>query len=545
MVRRSSSRPILGGRSADFNERSRSPSGAAWESGGVTPGRVAELPIALSLATDLGTGQPMEHGLRTCWLSLAAATELGLDAATRSNVYYAALLRFIGCTSDASETADLAGGDDLALNALMAPMLMAQPGESMRYAVRHLAEDLPWPRRIGRVVRLAADPGLERRSLSGHCEVAARLATRLGMAAPVCHALAHAYERWDGKGHPAGLAGEEVPVAIRIVTVARDAELWARRAGWAAAIEVLIHRRGRAYDPAVVDAVVTDGERWLAELGDDPCADLLAAEPEPVQVLDDLDGALRAMADLVDLSSVFLRRHSSGVATLVVAAAADAGLPAEDVKMLGRAALVHDVGHVGVPSGIWDRPGPLSAEQWERVRLHPYLSERVLRRCSVLAPLAGLASRHHERADGSGYHRGSVADELTLGMRLLAAADAYHAMTEDRPHRPALAPADAASHLHAAAGAGHFGRLEVEAVLGAAGQARRRTGSVNPAGLTEREVEVLRLIARGHANKQVAAVLGISRKTVGHHIEHIYAKAGVTTRAGATLFAMEHGLLSP
>src|SRR5687768_7383161 len=206
----------------------------------------------------------MEHGLRTCWLSLAASEALGLDTATRSAVYYVALLRFIGCTSDASETAVLAGGDDVAFNAAMAPMLIAPPGEGMRYFVRHLAEDLPLHRRVGRVVRAMTDPGMERRSLSGHCEVAARLAGRLGRAEPICRALAHAYERWDGKGHPAGLAGEEVPIAIRVVAVARDAELWTRQAGWPAAAEVLAHRRGRGYDPAVVDAFVAAGERWLA-----------------------------------------------------------------------------------------------------------------------------------------------------------------------------------------------------------------------------------------------------------------------------------------
>jgi HD-GYP domain-containing protein (c-di-GMP phosphodiesterase class II) len=212
---------------------------------------------------------------------------------------------------------------------------------------------------------------------------------------------------------------------------------------------------------------------------------------------------------------------------------------------VGRAALVHDVGRVGVPSGIWDHPGRLSAEQWERVRLHPYLGERVLRRCGFLAPYADLAASHHERADGSGYHRGAKADQLDLAARLLAAADAYHAMIEPRPHRPALTAGDAAKQLVAEVDAGRFRRVEVDAVLAAAGQARGRSETPGPAKLTEREVEVLRLIARGHANKQVAAVLGISPKTVGHHIEHVYAKAGVSTRAGATLWAMEHGLLSP
>jgi len=509
-------------------------------------GRTAELTIALSLATDLGTGQPMEHGLRTCWLSLAAAEQLGLDPATRSCVYYVALLRFVGCTSDASEVAVLAGGDDVAFNGVMASMLMAQPGESMRHFVRHLAEDLPLHRRAGRVARAMTDPGMGRRSLAGHCEVGARLAARLDMADSVCHSLAHAYERWDGKGDPDGLSGEEVPVAMRVVAVARDAELWARQAGWPAAADVLSHRRGRAYDPAVTDVLIASGERWLVEIGEDACAAVLDAEPGPVLTIgtDQLDGALAAVADFTDLKSRYLRGHSSGVAALVVAAAGAAGMADVDAASLGRAALVHDVGRVGIPSGIWDRPGPLSAEQWERVRLHPYLTERVLHRCGLLAPFAGVAARHHERADGSGYHRGSVGEPLALGARLLAAADAYHAMTEDRPHRPALEPEEAGTQLLDQVDAGHFTRIEVEAVLDAAGQPTRPPSVARPAGLTEREVDVLRLIARGHANKAVAATLGISPKTVGHHIEHIYAKAGVSTRAGATLFAMEQGLLS-
>jgi HD-GYP domain-containing protein (c-di-GMP phosphodiesterase class II) len=508
---------------------------------------LAELTVALSLATDLGTGQPMEHGLRTCWLSLAAAEALGLDASKRSCVFYVALLRFVGCTSDASETAVLAGGDDLAFNAVMAPMLLAQPGEGIRYFVLHLAEGQPLHRRMGRIARALSDPAAERRSLSQHCEVAARLASRLGLGDDVRLALAHAYERWDAKGHPAGLAGEEVPLAVRIVSVARDAELWARQSGWPGAIEVLTHRRGHGYDPAVVDVVIEHGQRWLADLGDDPCAEVLDAEPAPAATVpvDGLDAALGAVADFTDLKSPWLRGHSTGVADLVVAAAGAAGLSTADAATLGRAALVHDIGRVGVPNGIWDRPGPLSAVQWERVRLHPYLTERVLNRCTLLAPFAAVAARHHERVDGSGYHRGDRGERLEVGARLLAAADAYHAMTEDRPHRAALTPSDAAAQLLDELDAGRFGRVEIDAVLEAAGQPTRRTRAANPAGLTEREVEVLRLIARGHANKQVAASLGISPKTVGHHIEHIYAKAGVTTRAGATLFAMEHGLLAP
>ena len=511
------------------------------------PGRLAELTIALSLASDLGTGQPMEHGLRTTWLSLAVADALGLDVATRSAVYYVALLRFIGCTSDASETAALAGGDDVAFNAVMAPMLAAQRGESMRHFMRHLAEDLPLHRRAGRLVRALADPGMEGRSLSGHCEVAARLGSRLGLPETVVEPLAHAYERWDGKGHPAGLRGDEVPVAVRIVAAARDAEMWSRQAGWPVAADVLTGRGGHGHDPLVVDTLIAHGEGWLAAIGDDPCAAVLEAEPAPVATIDPegIDSALCAVAHFADLKSPCFRGHSTGVAELAVVAAKAAGLSGAEATQLGRAALVQDVGRVGVPSGIWDRPGPLNADQWERVRLHPYLGERVLRRCTLLEPFASLAGRHHERADGTGYHRGESADQLSLGTRVLAAADAYQAMREDRPYRPALTPRDAAAQLVDDVDGGRFGRKEVDAVLDAAGQPRRLPRVARPAGLTEREVDVLRLIARGRANKQVAVTLGISAKTVGHHVEHIYAKAGVSTRAGATLFAMEHSLLTP
>lgn len=502
--------------------------------------------VALSLATDLSTGQPLEHGLRTCRMSLTVAEELGLDVGTRSCVYYFALLRFLGCTSDAAETAQLAGGDDLAFNAAMAPVLMADPGEGTRFFLRHLAEGLPARRRLGRVVAALTDPGAGRRSLAQHCEVGARLASRLGVPDPVVESLAHAYERWDGRGEPTGLRGEEIPAAVRVVSVARDVELWARRAGWPAARTMAGQRRGHAYDPGVVDVVVECGEHALAGLGDDPCAAVLDAEPAPVHRIGagDVDGALTAMADFADLKSPCMRGHSTEVGRLAAAAAQIAGLSDSAARTVRRAALVHDVGRVGVPNGIWDHPGPLTTRQWEQVRLHPYWTERILRRCALTAPYAEVAARHHERADGSGYHRGIRGDQLDLGARLLAAADAYHAMTEERPHRPALAASAAAAELGAQAAGGRFGRTEVDSVLAAAGQPGHEVRICHPAGLTDREITVLRLIARGRANKQVAAALGISPKTVGRHVEHIYAKTGVTTRAGAALFAMENELLT-
>jgi HD-GYP domain-containing protein (c-di-GMP phosphodiesterase class II) len=507
--------------------------------------RVADLALALSLATDLGTGQPMECELRACWYSMRAAETLGLDDDAKRCVFHVALLRFLGCTSDAGDTAVLAGGDDLRFNSVMGPMLNASPGQRMRFFLHHLADDLPPRQRLGRVAAAVADPSGGDVSLAQHCEVAERLATRIGLPHDVCRSLAHAYERWDGKGSPARLSGADVPMAVRVVTVARDAELWATGRGWPATAEMLRARRGHAYDPAVVDAFLEGGEAWRGSIGDDPCAAVLAAEPDPPVTLpaDHLDTALEAVADFTDLKSAWTRGHSTGVAALAGDAALAAGLSADEATTLRRAGLVHDVGRVGVPNGIWDRPGPLTAVQWERVRLHPYLTERVLSHCALLRPLAEVAGAHHERADGTGYHRGLTGGRMSLAGSLLAAADAYHAMTEPRPHRPALTPAQAAAQLTDEVDAGRFTRVEVDAVLAAAGQAGRPPNVARPAGLTEREVDVLRLIARGRSNKQVAGELGISRKTVGHHVEHIYSKAGVGTRAGATLFAMESGLL--
>ena len=239
--------------------------------------RLTELIAAVSLATDLGTGQPMEHSVRTCRLSMAVADELGLDARAVADVYYVALLRFLGCTADAPEMAHYAGGDNVAFLAAMAPVYMGSTGEAVRTLARSAGRGQALPRRA----RLLGQSLRDSRSVVSHCEVGSRLAMRLGLGDGVVGALAHAYERWDGRGLPDGLAAEAVPVAVRVVVVARDAVLWQRMAGTEAAFEVLARRRGRAYDPAVVDAVRVVG---LPDTKDRTVwADVLAAEPEPVR----------------------------------------------------------------------------------------------------------------------------------------------------------------------------------------------------------------------------------------------------------------------
>jgi HD-GYP domain-containing protein (c-di-GMP phosphodiesterase class II)/DNA-binding CsgD family transcriptional regulator len=407
--------------------------------------------------------------------------------------------------------------------------------------VRSVAPDQPRVRRLGLVARGLADVKGAERALSMHCEVAVMLARRVGLEPSVVDALAHAYERWDGKGFPTGLAGDAIPFAVRVGVVARDADLAATSGE--DVHDLMRRRRGRAYDPSVVAAFERVGHVVLSELeAADEWEAVLACEPEPAATVGDdiLDAVLTAVADSADLKSPWIRGHSRRVASLAEQAGRHAGLDDAACNDLRRAGLVHDLGRVAVENGIWDKAGPLTTSEWERVRLHPYYTERILTRCRSLAPLVGPASSHHERIDGSGYHRSLPAEALSSADRLLAAADVFAALTADRPHRPAHAPDDAARVLEAER------NLDAEAVacvLAAAGERAAPTPAPWPAGLTDREVEVLRLIARGRSNREVARELFISAKTVGRHVENVYSKIGVSSRAAAAVFAMENGLL--
>lgn len=510
------------------------------------PLRLAELVAALSLATDLGTGQPMEHALRVCLLAVELGGELGLGEQERADVYYVALLRAIGCVSDAHRVA-ARFGDELLANVQISLLDTAQPSDVVGMLLRHVGEGQPALQRARMIMAaLAAGPDERNHIITAHCEVAERLARRLGMRDEVAIGVTQVYERWDGKGSPGWVRGEAILRAARIVTLARDAELFHRLGGADGATRVVRRRSGTLYDPAVAERFCRRASSLLRVLEIDSAWDaVLAAEPGPRPVLTSAarETATRAIADFVDLKSPFTSGHSSGVALLAAAAAGRLGLGEAETTALRQAGYVHDLGRVGVSAAIWDKPGPLTASEWERVRLHPYYTERVLARPLALAPLGAVAALHHERLDGSGYYRGIPAAMLSLPARLLAAADVYHALTERRAHRPAHSAGVAAEQLQAEARDGRLDANAVSAVLAAAGHTARAARREWPAALSEREVEVLRLVARGLSNREMAKHLTIAEKTVGHHIQHIYNKIGVSTRAAATLFAMQHDLL--
>lgn len=506
--------------------------------------RLAELVAALSLGVDLGFGQPMEHVLRQTLIALRLADRIGIDEDSRVSTYYTALLVNVGCHSDAHEQAKWFG-DDIAMKA-----------GKYEYPLRGFRGGLAGMRRLGSGSSLVHRfrVGLEfvvaghrdlDQMIEHHALMARKLAEQLGLPSGVVRALDASYEQWDGRGWPGELGGEDVPIAARLASVGEFTEVAYRVGGVEAAKSLAQKRSGDQFDPKLAALFDEHAEEILADLDTaSTWRAVIDAEPALAVVLseDEFDRALTAIADFVDLKSPFTLGHSRAVAALVADAAKHLGHNETEVRTLRRAGLVHDFGRLGVSNSIWDKAGPLGPGEWERVRLFPYLTQRMLRQSPALSPLGSIAVQHRERLDGSGYPYGLSGAAISRPARLLAAADAYQAMREPRPYREPLAPDRAAAELRADVKAGRLDAEAVEAVLAAAGHRvkRRREGF---AGLTAREVEVLRLVARGLTNKEIAARLVISRKTVANHIEHIYTKIGASTRTAAALFATQHGLL--
>ena len=509
------------------------------------PIRAAEVVGALSLATDLGTGQPLEHALRTAVLAVRLGELAGASPQELFDTYYVALLHASGCTSNSHEAAQLYG-DDIAYRAAFFLIDTTNPAEVLSFYRANVGVGRTAKARAALLEDAIANAGPRARdAFATMCEVAQRFAGWLDLGSSIQAALEYVFARWDGRGFP-DTRGDAIPLPMRLLHVARDISLFLSASDPDEARDVVERRAGAAYEPRLAELAVQSFDDLLADL-DEARMWEQALETEPFPKIwiagERVDAAFTAIAALTGLKSPWLREHSTAVAELAEAAAWRMGLPHESVTLVRRAALAHDLGRIGVSNAIWEKPGPLGFGEWERVRLHPHFSERAFAQSQVLAPIGLLAGSHHERLDGSGYHRGTRAPALDTPARVLAAADCYGAMREARPYRPALDAPAAEAELRREADAGRLDQEAVDAVLAAAGHPVRQRPRELPAGLTERELEVLLVLVHGRSNQEIAADLGISAKTVGHHVQHVYEKAGVRSRAAATLWAFENDLV--
>jgi HD-GYP domain-containing protein (c-di-GMP phosphodiesterase class II) len=511
--------------------------------------RRADFMMLLAYATDLATGQSRDFALRGCVVAMRLAEAAGFDIEGRRSVYHQALLRYAGCNADTHLLA-AAFGDEIAMRQDLAYTDMGNHHQLVEVFVRafnRLFAEMP-PEQLPALIEQGLSHALHTSVpiLAGHCEVAKRLGLRLGLAPELCEGLGQIYERWDGHGLPHGLKGDAVMPAVRLVTLAQDAVVLLALRGRDAMRETIAARRDGAYESELAGIFLAHADALMAGIESEVSREtILALEPEPHARLDEAgcEEAYLAIADMIDMRMPFTFNHSRAVAALAAAAGKRLGLPADDIRALRWAGLTHDLGELSVPVATWMKPGALNARETDAAHLHTYHGERALKALgNGGAPVADLVGNHHERMDGSGYHHGARGASLSPAARVLAAAEMFQTAREPRPYRPSPGDAGAAAKLREAVRDGRLDADAVEAVLGAAGHPARR-GKARPAGLTPREIEVLRLIAAGLTAKEAALELKISPKTADNHIQNLYSKIGVTTRAGAALYALEQGLV--
>ncbi|MFF0267062.1 HD domain-containing phosphohydrolase [Kribbella sp. NPDC004536] len=490
--------------------------------------RLAELLAGVCLASDLARGLDDGQGLRSCVTAMELADRVRLPAEQRRDLFWVSLLRFVGCSTTATELSAL--GDELQISSTFATVDTRDLREVVR-RTRSVVGSRP-----DHVLRfLASAPATIREHETTSCEVARSVAEQVGLGPTVIAALGQVFERYDGHGNPGAVKGRLRP-PVAFWQAVHLADLLAQSG--ADVPGELRARAGRALDPWAANTVA---DNWDPALVPDPATvgAVLDHEPEPHQVATDPDQALAVFAIVADGKSPYFHGHSHRVAELAAAAGRRYGLPATTATLVRRAGLVHDVGKAAVTARIWNNPRTLSDAEYEQVRLHPYYTQRVLARVPALAQLVDLACSHHERADGTGYHRGLPGPSAAA--TILAAADCFVTAGEDRPHRAARSPDQQGAHLIAEGAAGRFDPAVVTAILDATAGAGPK--AFEPGGLTRREQEVLELVAQGLTNRAIANRLGVSPKTINAHLEHTYAKLCVSTRVAAVVHAQRLGWL--
>jgi len=416
---------------------------------------------ALSFALDLTEGQPMGHTLRACLIAMELGERLGLPLAQRRDLYYAALLKDVGCSSNAARVFSLFGADDRAMKSARMRVDWSQYFRAVFFGLAQAAPGASWGERAKRIASLAQrGPGVAAELVRLRCERGSQIVLTLGMGAAAARAVRALDEHWDGHGHPDGLAGDAIPLEARILGLAQTLEVFTMRGGPHAGLHTVRERSGRWFDPVVVDACRGLEPRLLAWMSHDTAelhAAVREAEPGGAALLAThrtVDRVAEAFASVVDAKSPFTGAHSLRTAQVAVDVAQTLGWDAVAVADLRRAALLHDLGKLAVPNRILDKPTALTAPEWEVMRLHAFHTERILSHIEGFEGFAFAAAAHHERLDGSGYCRGLRGVQIPTLAQVLAVADVYDALSAERPYRGPMAPADALALMHRDRGTG-------------------------------------------------------------------------------------------
>jgi putative nucleotidyltransferase with HDIG domain len=407
--------------------------------------RVSDVLGALSFALDLTEGQVMGHSLRTCLIGMELAERFKLPLGDSRDLYYALLLKDVGCSSNSARVFELFGGDDRSAQHALRLVDWGNYFRAMQFTVAHVSPGTSWFQRACRVASLARKgQTLAHELVETRSNRAAEIVQRLGFGPAVAEAVRHVDEHWDGSGHPRGMIGSEIPLLARVISLAQVMEMYAMVDGPDAALKVAHDRSRHWFDPTLVEACVGLEPR-LAEWGtlDDEALSRAVRDSEPGGAAllagpGTLDKIAYGFAEIVDAKSPYTASHSLRVTDLTLRVAERLGHGEQELAELRRAALLHDIGKLSVPNSILDKPAPLTPDEWDIVRLHPYYTQRILEQIRGLERLAYVAASHHERLDGRGYFRGLRGEQIPLEAQLLATADIYDALSAPRPYRPAL-----------------------------------------------------------------------------------------------------------
>jgi putative nucleotidyltransferase with HDIG domain len=411
------------------------------------PVRLSEVVSALSYALDLTEGQPVGHAVKSCVLGMKLAQELQLPDAEKIDLYYALLLKDMGCSSNAARVHEIFGGNELNIKRDLKTTDWTRLLEGFAYVRRHAAVGQSLFERFLRIVKIAAGGDKQARALvQTRCERGADIARMLGFSERTAAAIYSLDEHWNGRGHPRGLKGEEIPLLARILNLCQTMENFVAAAGPGVAYEVIEERAGRWFDPRLVQAMQafrTDTALWQNLQQDAAVARAMVMDLEPQSgsmfvAEPRITTICQGFASVIDAKSPWTYHHSIGVTEAAVGIAEQLGLPDGEVIMIRQAALLHDIGKLSVPNSILDKPGKLTDEEFAVVRRHPYYTERILTKIGSFGELAFIASAHHERLDGRGYHASLSSDTLPLTARIIAVADVYDALSAERPYRPAM-----------------------------------------------------------------------------------------------------------